>query len=1074
MKKSLVKLLAVMLCLCSALVLAACGEDAQNNIDPPLDNTDQPSADTPTEPEKPTEPEQPSEPDVPTDPAQPDDLEPWKIAYFNYLNELKDNKENCEFRLVHIDSDDIPELFISGSCEAAGSRVCSYKNGQAIEVVFNRKGGGSFIPESGLLRNSNGNMGNYHTNIYRLTDRGFISVLSAFEEEYQEEVTDSTGTFWEIRSRFYLYDGPWSEFDRDGELAEVTEQEFEKMEASVYDFRISKKLSEETTDYITISEQIKSWSAPAEEEKPIEPEKPTEPETPGEPDVPSEPEQPTEPEKPKDKPYQYVEPTDNDTVINVGEYSITYGELREDIHKLEHWFRLFYEIEVGEFAFDSSTPLSDDALLVAYAALAEESEKEVGKYSSFYVFKEEKVKQVLDRYFKDYTFKLENTSLKLASYYYMSYAMYEYQTSITDIKIDGNILTFTMVFEPNECLKKQYTLEFYDGGYYFVSVTDDLTIKKYDQEAVTKITNVLLSKEPYFNTSTHKNTTIKENCQGAWTFSVVDIDGDSFAEIAIEMWRGCYPSSYLILKYDNGKVYGSTRVIRAWNEPRVNGVATGSGGASYTQYYHYYFEDGIMKEDGFAHTGLSDNYQEEYYVGNEKVSVEEFDAVTTPHEYAPEIIFAPLNEKNIRRALDPILPDGMSVPDEPEIPDDTAPLPTDKPSLSDEMLEKTADYLNNTTHQDFENIISASFNEHLLVKRADGTVWGGVVNEDSNIKLISSDSVSKLIANEYGVSVIEEDGTFTLLSGYTLTGVADAEGLTNNGWVLMKDGSLWYWKYKGTDQDGVQQREFVKIADNVKECVGAYGSSFYYINNDDELMYIDTYNNENNETKLILKNVADVNGTLILDKNGMLWDRGGSYTPKQAMAGVKSIHDGDMIITENNSLCKEDTLCYVYSSEKIYYVLDNVREVYKAGYDCYYAITNDNDLYWLDMEFMVSTLLTSDCKILICDEGAYLVKYIDTKGNVWILDKYTYERTLMAENAIYAGGLDTTTYYLQADGKLWMSWIEYGKVCHKMVIDNVLLPGQEVENPAAPETPTDPTIPETPIIPIIPTSPSDI
>ena len=194
MKKSLVKLLAVMLCLCSALVLAACGK--VENKAPAEDDTKQPSTDItdeptipnepeqPTEPEQPIEPEQPTEPEKPTEPEIPDNLEPWKIAYLNYLNNLKDIKEECKFRLVYIDSDGIPELFVSGSCSAAGSRVCSYKNGQATEVVLNRKSGGTYIPKSGLLRNSNGNMGNYHTNIYRLTESGFISVLSVFEEEY--------------------------------------------------------------------------------------------------------------------------------------------------------------------------------------------------------------------------------------------------------------------------------------------------------------------------------------------------------------------------------------------------------------------------------------------------------------------------------------------------------------------------------------------------------------------------------------------------------------------------------------------------------------------------------------------------------------------------------------------------------------------------------------------------------------------------------------------------------------------------------------------------------------------------
>ena len=105
MKKSLVKLLAVMLCLCSALVLAACGEDApakaDDDITPPAEDMNDPTEDelTADEPAQPTEPETPDETntteisafwEVPTDPAvSPGDM----IAYEGYYQAIAGDRK---------------------------------------------------------------------------------------------------------------------------------------------------------------------------------------------------------------------------------------------------------------------------------------------------------------------------------------------------------------------------------------------------------------------------------------------------------------------------------------------------------------------------------------------------------------------------------------------------------------------------------------------------------------------------------------------------------------------------------------------------------------------------------------------------------------------------------------------------------------------------------------------------------------------------------------------------------------------------------------------------------------------
>ena len=139
----------------------------------PVPDTTTPST-VPTEP-SPTEPAT-TEP-APTEPQ----LQQWQMAYLDFLERAKDN--HVAFALVRIDEDDVPELYLNGDCEATGDAICTYQNGQVIELRLRRAFGGSYIPGSGLVKNTNGNMGYYTTDIFKLTDSGFANIWSGLEEQ---------------------------------------------------------------------------------------------------------------------------------------------------------------------------------------------------------------------------------------------------------------------------------------------------------------------------------------------------------------------------------------------------------------------------------------------------------------------------------------------------------------------------------------------------------------------------------------------------------------------------------------------------------------------------------------------------------------------------------------------------------------------------------------------------------------------------------------------------------------------------------------------------------------------------
>lgn len=184
------KYLAFFLTIALVLSLSACGgwhipsAGERPGINEPADRTQNTTAvteaaTTPTEP-SPTEPATTEPATTEPAPTEPQ-LQQWQMAYLDFLERAKNN--HIAFALVCIDEDDIPELYLNGDCEATGDAICTYQNGQVIELRLRRTFGGSYIPGSGLVKNANGNMGYYTTDIFKLTDSGFVSIWSGLEEQ---------------------------------------------------------------------------------------------------------------------------------------------------------------------------------------------------------------------------------------------------------------------------------------------------------------------------------------------------------------------------------------------------------------------------------------------------------------------------------------------------------------------------------------------------------------------------------------------------------------------------------------------------------------------------------------------------------------------------------------------------------------------------------------------------------------------------------------------------------------------------------------------------------------------------
>lgn len=101
----------------------------------------------------------------------------WKAAYLAYLqNEDVFWAEECQYWLVHIDDDDIPELIIDTQTTAGGCLAVSYGEGTLREACIGSSGSCSYVDRMNILWYSGGHQGQYYDTVYSLDDKGWLTV----------------------------------------------------------------------------------------------------------------------------------------------------------------------------------------------------------------------------------------------------------------------------------------------------------------------------------------------------------------------------------------------------------------------------------------------------------------------------------------------------------------------------------------------------------------------------------------------------------------------------------------------------------------------------------------------------------------------------------------------------------------------------------------------------------------------------------------------------------------------------------------------------------------------------------
>lgn len=98
----------------------------------------------------------------------------WKQPYIDYIN---GHNQFLSSKLININGDDIPELYIDYGVTAYGSVICSYADGMLIEQYL-YVAGLSYIEGENLFRDTGGHMDVYYDKIYTIQDGQFVLLYS--------------------------------------------------------------------------------------------------------------------------------------------------------------------------------------------------------------------------------------------------------------------------------------------------------------------------------------------------------------------------------------------------------------------------------------------------------------------------------------------------------------------------------------------------------------------------------------------------------------------------------------------------------------------------------------------------------------------------------------------------------------------------------------------------------------------------------------------------------------------------------------------------------------------------------
>ena len=161
----------------------------------------------------------------------------WKSAYLNYIEtntQIEDPEKETHreiYKLLDLNGDGVPELYINFGSTAGGDAILSYFNGEIVEQkMYNY--GFRYIEGANLFRDFGGHMDEYYDKIYTLENGNFVLLYSG---EYGAEDNSKVEYGAEDNSKVEYGDDGMPVYRYFWENEEVSSEEYERKLNEVYD-----------------------------------------------------------------------------------------------------------------------------------------------------------------------------------------------------------------------------------------------------------------------------------------------------------------------------------------------------------------------------------------------------------------------------------------------------------------------------------------------------------------------------------------------------------------------------------------------------------------------------------------------------------------------------------------------------------------------------------------------------------------------------------------------------------------------------------------------------------------------
>ena len=190
----------------------------------------------------------------------------WKQVYIDFLNnmyrepDLLSGEYREIYKLVDINGDDIPELYINGGTTASGDILCSYYNGEVItQWMWNY--GFSYIEGENLFCDSGGHMDGYYNKVYTIDNGTFVMV---YDGEYGAK-DNSHVQYDNAGLPIYDYYANGTKVSSEEEYRQALSEVYDKSQAinpyadAEYDNAAGRYIGNGLCDYDEIIEAIKNY-----------------------------------------------------------------------------------------------------------------------------------------------------------------------------------------------------------------------------------------------------------------------------------------------------------------------------------------------------------------------------------------------------------------------------------------------------------------------------------------------------------------------------------------------------------------------------------------------------------------------------------------------------------------------------------------------------------------------------------------------------------------------------------------------------------------------------------------------